>query len=281
MNPLLDIASKHSSTKDLVVSILSEEWPLSAKELFSRVLKQSEHGVSYQAVHKVLLELCGQGVVCRAGHSFELDKNWLEAQKSFFERVNSNYLGSKDRYDLSPDFKGTVKMHFDDYTKFVVTLANILKNRSVVGAGSETGIGILTHAYWPLRFSFDDIYLLKAMVASNEAGYAVIKKDSPLDRWVVKEYLKAGFKKAKIVSTLAYLTEDLFIHGDGIITIHFSDETMEMLDEVYSRVDNISDMFKEFVKNTFSKKPVSIDISISKNPVLAKTLQAHFMSFLG
>ena len=60
---------KGFSTKDLIVSILSEEWPLSAKEIFKRTQRGFEADVSYQAVHKVLSELEGNFIVEKVGKS--------------------------------------------------------------------------------------------------------------------------------------------------------------------------------------------------------------------
>ena len=276
---LPELGLKGSSTKDQIVSILSHEWPLTVKEIFNRVNRESQSSVSYQAVHKVLTDLCGRGILCKAGKSFELDKSWLQSQKSFFERVSSDYLNSKDRYEIDPNFKGTVRMHFNDYTTFVVSIATMFRNKSLVGSRPEPGLGVVRHAHWPLRFSFDDFTLLRKMMQNNRGGFALIKTDSPLDRWVIQQYMKGGFDKVKIVPELHSMKEDLIIHGDGIMNIAFSDETISMMNEAYSKIPNLSSLFKEFAKNAFSKEKVSIDVKISKNPELAKTLQEHFMTY--
>ncbi len=274
------VVGKKGSTKDLIVTLLSHEWPLTAKEIFSRVSKESGTGISYQAVHKVLRDLGDRGVLAKEGNSFGLDKVWLQSQKAFFEQTSADYLNLKDRYDMDSNFKGTVKMHFNDYTKFAVTLATMFKNRTIVGDNLRPGLGIIRHAYWPLRFSFDDFTLLKDMIHNSAGGYAFVRTDSPLDRWIIKQYLKSGFNKAVIIPKFATMKDDLVIHGDGIMQIKFSPETTATLDEIYSKIENLTSLFKEFVEHTFSKRKVSIDVTITKNPALAKTLEAYFLSYL-
>ena len=75
------------------------------------------------------------------------------------------------------------------------------------------------------------------------------------------------------------MEEDMVIHGDGIMQIRFSKETAAMMDNLYERVANLSSLFKEFIKNTFMREKVSIDLTMTKNPQLAQTLQKHFMSY--
>ena len=53
---------KGKSVKDCIISILSAEWPLSAKKIYNRI-KSGGAEVSYQAVHKALKELSGKGIL--------------------------------------------------------------------------------------------------------------------------------------------------------------------------------------------------------------------------
>ena len=67
-----------NSSKKLLFKILSEEWPLSAKEIYFRVLKLSEKDLSYQAVHKLLLSLVNEDIVVKSGGKYLIDLDWVK-----------------------------------------------------------------------------------------------------------------------------------------------------------------------------------------------------------
>ena len=44
------------------------------------------------------------------------------------------------------------------------------------------------------------------------------------------------------------------------------------MDEVYNRNANLTDLFQEYVRQSLKKYPVNIEVTIEKNPTVAKLL---------
>ena len=94
---LPQIGSGGGGTKDHIISILSQEWPLSTKEIKSRISKQFSGELTYQAVHKALNELEQQKVLKKENGTYELSKDWVDGIESFAKSL------IEQRY-VSPEF---------------------------------------------------------------------------------------------------------------------------------------------------------------------------------
>ena len=87
------------SSKDLILRILSEEWPLSAKEIFSKVSKISSKDISYQAIHKTLNSLVEENIVQKVEGKYLLSLSWVCDTKEMLAKLritsNLSFIGRK------------------------------------------------------------------------------------------------------------------------------------------------------------------------------------------
>ena len=91
------------STKELLISILSSNWPLSAKELFFQ-LKKTGISVTYQAVHKSLTELQKKGIVEKEHNKYLINIEWINELIDYCGQLENNYLaGIPKRKEDIPD----------------------------------------------------------------------------------------------------------------------------------------------------------------------------------
>ena len=56
------------TAKEKIISVLSQNWPLSARKIY-HLLQRSDAktNVSYQAVHKILKSMTGEGILEKSG----------------------------------------------------------------------------------------------------------------------------------------------------------------------------------------------------------------------
>ena len=87
--------SNSKSTKDMVISLLSQKWPLSAKEIYNSMRREFGAEFSYQAVHKILNELQQEKILEKNGMSYQISKNWIEQVKKFSSDLDEKYTNGK------------------------------------------------------------------------------------------------------------------------------------------------------------------------------------------
>ena len=113
-----------------------------------------------------------------------------------------------------------------------------------------------------------DFVLAGRMFTSIGETWMLIRNNGSLDNLVGKMYKSAGLKNLKLGVTGFDFEEDLTIHGDCVIKINFSDKTRKIMNEIYSKNRDISDLFSLFLRK--EEPEVSIDVEITKDPITAK-----------
>ena len=89
------------SCRDLVLNLLFEDWPLSAKEIFEKVKKSSNKTVSYQAIHKVLKVLLEEQILLFKDMKYSVDPRWVKQMKKQYSNIESKLLKKENSFDSS------------------------------------------------------------------------------------------------------------------------------------------------------------------------------------
>ncbi len=88
---LPEMNTDSESTKNLIINILSKEWPLSAKKVHYRIKKIYAINCTYQAIHKQLRLLTKRKVLEKDGKNYRLSIEWLDALKNFSDEIKKDY----------------------------------------------------------------------------------------------------------------------------------------------------------------------------------------------
>ena len=81
-----------NSSKNLVLKTLFFEWPLTAKEIYSRVSKNLNKDVSYQAIHKMINSLLEEGVLAKQDNKYVVSLDWVKQNKELLTRLETNLV---------------------------------------------------------------------------------------------------------------------------------------------------------------------------------------------
>ncbi|MFH0969993.1 MAG: hypothetical protein V1776_00855 [Candidatus Diapherotrites archaeon] len=150
--------------RDYVLVILSEEFPLTVKEIYRQVLKQGNN-VTYQAVHKVITQLLSENILEKKGKNVQLSSQWIERVKDYAFTVNVAYFKGKE-FNLPRHLDQSHRVTFDDYSSYVTWLAENFRDGKFTGRKPSAVYGMFRHALFPLRFNFMDFNLLRAAASS-------------------------------------------------------------------------------------------------------------------
>jgi predicted transcriptional regulator len=85
------IQKKQADTRDHIVSILMENWPLTTKTIYSLLTKRHGQSLTYQAVHKTVKQLLQQGIVVHYNKKYYLNSEWIQQVKKFVLNFEENY----------------------------------------------------------------------------------------------------------------------------------------------------------------------------------------------
>ena len=239
---LFPLLGSEKSTKKSIISALSEEWPLSAQQIYKKVTEHHPKPVTYQAIHKVLNQLIDEHILAKQNQVYQLNPQWITQIKNFGQTVDHVYSNETGKLKIK-DFSSPVKIEFRDASTLPVTLANLFASTTFTNGQPLPVYGLFKHGIWPLRFNFLDFDLLLRMTKRN-GGYAAIIGTTPFDQWIAAHYRAGGIQKAK-TGVNAEISEDaIFAQGDSVIQVNYSPETAKLIEELYQEINGLHDLFK-------------------------------------
>jgi len=97
------IQKNQVDTRDRIVSILTEYWPLTTKTIYSVMTRQKGQSITYQGVQKTLKQLLSQGIVVRYDKKYYLNSDWIQQVKKFVIDFEQNYQKPVETKELNQD----------------------------------------------------------------------------------------------------------------------------------------------------------------------------------
>lgn len=267
---LLKLNPENASTKQKIMSVLGERWPLMAKQVFDRLQREYGASISYQGVHKIIKELESDKVIDRKKDGYQLSIDWIQKSKKTFEDVEKRYL-QHGKIKLPENFQGAIEIEFDNFTDMCVSTAELLLSRQLARDSEQPNfICTMEYGWWTFKFRFEHLKLLHSMITRNPRSKNIIRTKTPYGEWIRKQYSRAGGVGAPI-GTRIDIDEDVFIQGDCIIEVKFDEKTKKLFENYYNKWKDIEDMYREFGLREEPK--IHAIMRITKNPEMAKFLR--------
>jgi hypothetical protein len=253
------------SSKNVVVGVLFEEWPLSAKEIFNRVSKLSSKEISYQAIHKIILSLLDEGTISKIENKYLIDINWVKKNQLLFSSLEK-MLSENNSFVQQSIFETVYEVD-----KFLVKLCSFLDLKE------GEGMVLQWVHFWIPLFSENEIYKkLKDNIAKSNF-YSITPNDSPIDEWCVDFWKKIGLKGRSGIDfgfDLSFL-----VYKDLIVQVFYPTEIKNKIDSVYkSTKDPLKLDINNFFNTIFEQK-TRIPVLISKNKEVADELRDRIKSY--
>ncbi len=262
------VKGQNATPKDLIVTILSEEWPLSAKEIHSKLTKGYSLALTYRATHKTITQLAEQGVLKKNMKDYELNKDWISQIHAFSERLQHDYSGKVPRDKITYDTTNvTFSTLWDMYVFALDTLENRFFDHTNRGIGSVQWRHLWN--WFPLAFSkkeYDQI--VKATQMYNNR--IITSSEHPIDKWVGAFYDKLGWKvKYGVPVADAF---DIYVPGDTVVQVFFAENVENALNDLFSNLKDPKDLDLEEFYSSVAYKKTKIDLVITRNAEVANRI---------
>jgi hypothetical protein len=262
-------------TKEIIISVISAEPGLSAKEVFYRVRRGSDKPVSYQAVHKLLFQLVSERVLSKNGFEYHLEKAWVKSIgdtarlfESSFTKNKINSFSKICNNDCSMfKFSGILEL-----ARFLTTIFFKLPNPK-----NEPNINLWNFTYSIVGLSEEDYAGLK--VAFNKTKtYVFVSEDNLLDRLFGKALLEYGVANIEYGVPGASPLEDVMVVGDYVAHVWY-DYGFRKLWYLQNRSPkSADDIDLTHHLRLMRDKKCDIVVVISKNPVLCNILRRTYIN---
>jgi len=268
---------KKSGTRDLIIEVLSEQWPLSTKEIFNKIKKDSSFSGSYQAVHKVLLQMVESDVLKREEKKFQFNKEWIDKIKRFSTEFSFAYSTKQKTLYSSISKKENFNLAFDtprDMSEFLIKEFLQYPNPE-----KKLGVILSRNCYPIIGLSIDEVSpLLNAF--GSVPWYIILKGDTLCDKIFSKPFRLIGAKFRYGIDFSS--PHDFFVLSDHICQIYWPEELIKAWAEEIKRTKKISGFdIKKWFDLVYEKRG-KVHLIVSKNKGVAdglrKQVLQHFKS---
>ncbi|MDD3083486.1 MAG: hypothetical protein PHP82_00500 [Candidatus ainarchaeum sp.] len=255
------------SSKNLIFRVLFEEWPLSAKEIYSRVEKISSKEISYQAVHKLLLSFVEEGIVIKIEGKYLLNQQWVEKNLVFLSKLLENLKTGSKVFSFEEKIIFETIFEVDKFLVETCKRLELSKNDEIV---------LQWIHFWIPLFVEKNTYCEMREFILKSNFYSITPNAKPIDKWCAEFWKKLGVKE-KIGVKFGF-DNSFFVFRDMIVQVFYPIEIKNALDEVYNSTKDPSKLdINNFFKTVFEKK-TRIPVLVSRNKIVADELRRQVKS---
>jgi hypothetical protein len=270
---LPNLNNKSSSTRNLIISVLAENWPLSAKKIHETLKRKHARDCSYQAVHKLLKELQDEGIVHFKDKKYLLNLDWVKSIETFSKKVTDAYLTDKKSVLERLDNGESVNMSFDTVTE----LGSFL----IFDWFNFPSKDDRAFMHWYRTYSLVGLskHQMDGMrkITSHLKLYTLVKKNSLVDRFLGIALQKVGYKVKFGVDVASEC--DLFIFGDYILRVYWPEALMSTWDKLWHKTKKVDEFDLDSMLRSMHDRDQKINVTINKNPAVAQQLKEKTLAY--
>jgi len=262
------------TTKDLILSILVKNWPISAHKIYNKVIQRKS--VTYKTVHKALQELRASRIIVKKEQGYLLDLKWLHTLKGFANVAEKYYykkseffklmaLTDENTYAIAKQFKTMA-----DLNDFML---------DYVEEERESAYSISNHLWFPIFHNKRVIEHANKLALYGKKLNAVCGGRTPVDRYCVN-YLKSVGGNA-VFGKQASRNISFDVFGDNIVQTLYPDDIVRKIDSTYEKHGRLESIATpEFFNETLLKR-TKIPVVIVQSKTMADMLRKNIQNMLG
>ncbi|MBN2126919.1 MAG: hypothetical protein JW703_00840 [Candidatus Diapherotrites archaeon] len=268
----------NESTKSAIITVLGQEFPLTAKEIHNRLKHEFGLNLTYQSVHKSLNELIEDKIIEKEELKYKLNSNWIKKIVDFGKDLDSKYFSTKENVvDILKKAESgkIINLVFENFNSF----AKFLVNGFLFAIPSDkVNVCVWNHVYGSFGMDDSDHEAIKA-TCTGKKHYSLCKKDTFLDRWF-STYL-SGFGKKFLFGADYSIPTDSFVQDDFILQAFLPRKLLKNMDYLYSKVKHMDDLSIQEYFDLISNLNEEINVTVFKNAELADSFRKEVLALFG
>ncbi len=268
------LSNAKKPTKDLIISTLTFEHPLTLTKICSKIKSNFAVEVTFPGVRKAVLLLVEEGVLEKRGKNYQLNKEWITKLRDFAHILQDAYYKEKTGYKDIQSIGDEVKVYtFDNLLKLDEFINSFLQKWFEESPGGEY-VQQAGHAYWVVGHLEEEAIILEKAGKKKVKFFTLIGGNTRLDRRSIHYYENQG--ESCIIN--AGNTNRYFgVYKDYFFQYETPSQLTAELDHIYSAAENFDSLdFAALI--TALRRNVDIRITVMKNRIIAEQLRSTILS---
>src|SRR3989344_5311811 len=193
---LPQIGAETKTCKDIIITILSNEQPLSIIEIYNRAKKQHNLGITYQGIRRAVDILCEEGVLSKENRKYSINKKWVIELKGFIDRLLLNSDNTKKVVLFNEEIAK------EDYAVYTFNNLYDLDNfwselilhwvKSLKKGDNNHYFSYYHYGFWFLLNLGKETKLFEEVKKRKCITNVICLKRNPINEWGIELYKKIG-----------------------------------------------------------------------------------------
>jgi hypothetical protein len=263
--PHITSVNGKADSKGLILGTLSKEWPLAAKEIFYRIRQNTGDIITYQGVHKAIMQLTQEEVLSKNQSKYSISPEWISKLNKFGSELQRAFLGKRCVHLNEIPRNTSAQLVFDSLIDYFYWLLDELN--SEMKDGSIDSTHSIAYHPWPIfNISKSQYGGLKNAYSASE-HYFAFKGNSALDKALVSIWKNIGVKvklKAECSKNC-----DILVYRDYVIQLFISNSTKKELSKLFDGAKNINGKLLSDYYELIYEHSEPVNVLVARNPELA------------
>ncbi|MBL7051480.1 MAG: hypothetical protein ISS01_00155 [Nanoarchaeota archaeon] len=256
------------TVKEKIIVILSTEFPLTVKELKSKIKQLFNQSVSYQSVHKELNQLIKEKVVVAKNKKFLLNLEWIRQVGLFSDLIVSNYTSQKKHsinklLELKND-GDSLSFEFESYAQLDVYFLELLDYFNEFFEEEKKILMHYTHNWWPLVYPMKEKQVIKKL---KSGFFCICGAESEIDKFCCNYEQKIGINVLQ--SKDKGLHWNVNVMGDLIFSFYGDDEINKEIHDFFKKYKDLKSLDLDQLTGLLEKKGL-FRVVVLKDSIYAK-----------
>lgn len=205
--------------KESIIKALSEEWPLPARSIHQRLLRETGTPTTYQATHKLLKQMLSEGILEKEGREYRIRQAWVEGLKKNTEQISESFKKKQPELRLESLKEGqSVKLSF----KGIPDIGWFLASKAMQAPNPEkkTGLALWKFCYSIVGLESRHLNALKEALRKNKWEF-VIEEKNEVDKMFAETLKQYGAKNFRFGVKCATPLSDKIVLGNFIFEMTY------------------------------------------------------------
>ncbi|MBI4454056.1 hypothetical protein HY636_05425 [Candidatus Woesearchaeota archaeon] len=270
------------SVKDLILSTLIFEHPLTLAKLTNSIKKKFGASVTFQGVRRAVNALLEQKVVVKKEKEYEINKDWIIQTKDFIDRLYDSYLSSGTHFtnveELGDDIKIYTLPNLIESDKFWNIIVRKWLEDDKNAGKPKSYYQLSGHAWYVFGQMGEESAIFDEMKQKGVDFYILCEGDTPLDRWCKKVYESIGGHFTTNRNKKNHFHNKYFsVYNDFVIQTEHPEHIAKEMEEIYQTAKDFEN-FDAIKLSRLLLMKCDIKVIVMRNPLIAEQLRNNVMT---
>jgi len=266
---------KEDNVKNLIFSILTNEYPLKIIEITNIIKNRYGKSVTFQAVRKALFDLMEEEIVLKHEKEFSINKNWVFEAREELDKVYRNLTEERAKPNNLDSIQGEISVFsFDSLSEMMRFWQSIINDWFDNFQAGNPNINAYqgAHVWEGLLYTDKERIIMNRLKDKGIKCYALSVGKTPLDKYIWKFYkslgIKTGFSHSNSSFDKGYYVAT---YGETVVQAKYPQKLVVEIDNFFKKNKKLEDLNLQKLSELVNQK-IKIKLTVIKNLEMAKQI---------